>query len=165
MVKMISLRRYFCPSSTFCLMSWRTSPFRLGLTLAWVSLPLVALLAQAAQTSSAAQHVLRIRFIDSATGYAVQPEAVEVFSHTPGLTRKRLGAAQIGLNGRAALPVEHGRHTLTVVSAAHRPMYGDFEMTSENLYNLDFYLDPLEEPIETRPATLKTMQQDGLTLI
>ncbi len=146
-------------------MSLRTYNFALVFTLLLALLPLLASPTTTAQASSIAQQELSIRFIDSATGYAVQPETVEAQPHATGLARKRLGAAQIGRNGRITLPLERGRHTLKVFSVAHNPMSGDVEVTSENAHNLDFYLDPLEAPEEVRPESVKTLQLDGFALI
>src|SRR5206468_89836 len=54
---------------------------------------------------------------------------------------------------------------ITAISAAHHPMSSDFEMTANNPYRLDFYLDPLEPPQELRPEFVATLQRDGFTLI
>ncbi len=108
---------------------------------------------------------VNIRFTDSATGYTVEPDYVEARPHRPGDSAKHWGRGQFEKPGRATLMLARGRHTLTAVSAKHLPMTGEFEMSPDNPYQLDFYLDPVEEPEELRSEVIATLLRDDATLI
>jgi hypothetical protein len=126
---------------------------------------LVLLVGLAPQGQSATGPAINVRFLDSATGAAVQPETLEVRPHSPGASVQRLDASHVHRNGRAELVLPRGRHTLRAVSRTHRPLAGEFEVNAVNPYRLDFYLDPIAEPVEVRPETVQNLQRDGATLI
>ena len=58
---------------------------------------------------------IQVRFLDSATGCAIQPETVTTRSQQPGAVERRVPAWQINKAGRAALSLERGRHTLLAI--------------------------------------------------
>lgn len=103
-----------------------------------------------------------VRFVDSATGYAVQPEQVRATRRDAGTERRWSGADLAG--GRGALALEEGRHTLTVISPAHKPMVADFEMSSGNPYRIEFHLDPLIEPREVQPEYVASLHREEATV-
>ena len=108
---------------------------------------------------------IQVRFLDSATGCAIQPETVTTRSHQPGAVERHVPAWQISKAGRAALSLERGRHTLLAVSAKHKPMSGAVAVDDNQPYVLQFLLDPLEEPRELQPTYLASLQRDDATLI
>ena len=112
-----------------------------------------------AQGPSAQKRTVHIRFIDSATGYAVQPDQVVARPHKAGREKSFLTSAQVRAPGHAALALENGRHSITVSSPDHQPISGEFEMTADNAYNLDFYLDPLLEPREVQAGYLASLHR------
>lgn len=144
----------------------KTSPFAQFLCCMAFVLPLaVPGLGLAQDTAAAAEYPLQIRFIDSATGAAIQPESVTSQPHQPGSVERRLANGQVGKNGRAALALERGRHTIAAVAPGYKPMWGDFEMSDNNPYLLRFLLDPLETPRELEPEYVASLHRDGLMLI
>lgn len=108
---------------------------------------------------------VQIRFLDSATGRALQPDVVEVQPRTPGRASFRLPPGAIRRSGHAQLSLERGRHRLTAVTPAHKPMSGEFDAEAVGALRLDFYLDPVVEPEEIRPETVRALHKDGATLI
>ena len=117
-----------------------------------------------AQSAASPPPAVLIRFIDSATGYAVQPE-VSVQPHRAGVAAQRLAPAQVAASGHVALALERGGHTLTVASPRHWPMSGPLEVRENNPYQIQFLLDPLELPPELRREDIIARQRDGATLI
>ncbi len=59
---------------------------------------------------------IQVRFLDSATGCALEPETVTTRAQQPGAVERRLPSWQISKAGRAALSLERGRHTLVAVA-------------------------------------------------
>ena len=106
-----------------------------------------------------------MRFLDSATGCAIQPETVTTRSQQPGAVERRVPAWQINKAGRAALSLERGRHTLLAISPNHKPMSGVVEADENQPYVLQFLLDPLQEPRELQPDYIASLQRDDATLI
>src|SRR5205823_13661806 len=106
---------------------------------------------------------LTIRFIDSARGYAVQPETVVVKRHGAGGGEKTISGAEIHKAGRISLEV--GRHTITAWSRTHKVMAGDFEMAENNALSAVFVLDPLVEPAELRPEYVASLRREDATVI
>jgi hypothetical protein len=107
---------------------------------------------------------VRIRFIDSATGYAVQPDSVGAKPYQQGSEETRLSAEQVGRLGRAVLALENGRHHLTASAPGYKPMTGEFEMTTNNPYHIDFYLDPFVEPREVQPDYVASLHRPEETV-
>ena len=108
---------------------------------------------------------IQVRFLDSATGCAIQPETVTTHSHQPGEVERRVPAWQISKAGRAALSLERGQHTLLAVSPNHKPMSGAVEVDENQTYVLQFLLDPLQEPRELQPDYIASLQRDDATLV
>jgi hypothetical protein len=134
---------------------------------------LIALLAPVLVSASAAwaqnagpppSSAVQIRFIDSATGYAVQPESIAARPHQPGSVERQLGPVS-GEGGHAALWLERGRHSITATSPRHRPMSGEVNVRQENPYRIQFLLDPIEEPRELQADYLAALHRDDFTLI
>ena len=107
---------------------------------------------------------VRIRFVDSATGYAVQPTTVETRPALPGQIERRVNRSAIATDGRAALTMEPGQHTITAVATCYQPLSGTFAMTTDNPYNIVFQLDPLSPPTEIQPDYLTTLHRVDETL-
>ena len=70
---------------------------------------------------------LQVRFLDSATGCAIQPEAVTTRSHQPGAVERRVPAWQISKAGRSALPLGPGHHTVLAASPNYQPMSAEID--------------------------------------
>lgn len=117
---------------------------------------------QAALPESGKQSV-RVRFIDSATGYAVQPASIVGTPHEAGKPGTRMEGSALR-RGRGEMPLDAGRYTISVNSPAYKPMSGEFEMTADNPYRIEFHLDPVVEPAEIQPARVATLHRDGETI-
>lgn len=131
----------------------RTSPITLVRCLVLFTFQ-VALLPVALEAQT-----IQVRFLDSATGCAIQPETVTTHSLQPGAMERRVPSWQISKAGRAALSLERGRHTLLAVSPNHKPMSGAVEVDENQSYVLQFLLDPLEEPRDLQPDYIASLQR------
>lgn len=129
----------------------------------WAGLGPSPVEAQAAEAPP--RSALVIRFLDSATGYAIEPESVSTRAERPNAVEQRLEGWQIGPSGRAALMLERGRHTIAAVAPGYQPMSGEFEMADNNPYVVEFLLDPLVEPIELQPDYLAGLHREDAMLI
>lgn len=98
-----------------------------------------------------ASQPVRVRFVDSTTGYAVQPGTVETRTARPGQRERHAHHSGVAADGRVALALENGHHAITVAAPGYQPMSGVFELTADNPYNLEFQLDPLVPPREIQP--------------
>jgi len=109
------------------------------------------------------KQTVRIRFIDSSTGYAVQPESVVARSHdvrnenTPWDRNPQT-------SGLGSLALAIGRYTIEVDSSAYKSMAGEFEVGANNPYNIDFYLDPIVERREISPEYVMTLHRKDETV-
>jgi hypothetical protein len=108
---------------------------------------------------------VQVRFLDSATGCAIQPETVTTRAHASGAAEQRVPAGQISKSGRAALALAPGRHTVLAVSSQHRPMSAEVQAETNQSTVHQFLLDPLEEPREMQPDYLAALHRDDATLI
>src|SRR6185503_4283063 len=90
----------------------------------------------------------QIRFVNSVTGFAVEPEGVSIVAHGEGAVERRLDAAQIKQLGAAGLQVEAGAHRVTVAAPKYNPMSANVFVSEESPYNFRFLLDPVLEPKE-----------------
>lgn len=107
---------------------------------------------------------VRIRFVDSATGFAVQPDMTETTPHdttSPGWKLRRSGVNQ---RGQANLSLPSGRHTISVRADGYQPMTGEFEVLPGNPYQLQFQLDPVIAPREIQPEYVTTLQRRNETV-
>src|SRR3954453_7850025 len=115
----------------------------------------------AARASAAA---LQVEFVDSSTGYSVQPEGVEARPHLIGAHEQRMGRAQVGADGRAVMQLERGRHTITANHSAYQPIAGEVEVRENFPYRIRFLLDPLEKPRELQIDNIVARHRDNATL-
>lgn len=108
---------------------------------------------------------IQIRFLDSATGCAIQPETVTTRAHQPGAEERHVPSWQITKAGRAALVLGPGRHTVLAVSPKHQPMSADLDAEANQSRIIQFQLDPLEEPREMQPDYVVSLHREDATLI
>ena len=111
-----------------------------------------------------ADNSVKIRFVDSATGYAVRPQTVESKPALLGHSELRLDAGCVSTNGLAGLNLESGKHTITVDAVGYQPMSGAFEMSANNPYTIVFQLDPLVQPREIQPDYVSTLHRPDETV-
>ncbi|HEX5221542.1 MAG TPA: putative Ig domain-containing protein [Verrucomicrobiae bacterium] len=100
---------------------------------------------------SAEKSSVRIRLVDSATGYAVQPTTIEAKSRAGNKGAQRLNSASFHAGGDAVMSLEQGSHMVTVDAPGYLRMSGAFEMSPNNPYTIVFQLDPLVPPREIQP--------------
>ncbi len=108
---------------------------------------------------------VQLRFLDSATGYAVQPEEVAARGLGAGQPETRLRREDVNAAGRAALRLPRGRYALRAMAEGYRPVAGEFQLEADNPYRLQFLLDPVEEPAELHPDVIAGLVREGATLI
>lgn len=132
------------------------------LALAGMSLTL-SLQAKIADENSSAQSV-RIRFVDSATGYAVKPNSVETTPAARDLEPRRVRRNGVKRGGHTTLTLHQGQHTIKVVAPGYQPMSGEFVVLPENPYNIVFQLDPIEPPRELQPENVAALHRVNETV-
>ncbi|MFN7138636.1 MAG: putative Ig domain-containing protein [Limisphaerales bacterium] len=109
----------------------------------------------AAQSSNA---VLQLRFMDSQTGYALQPEvAVKGSDHTEPML------LPVGKNGRVRVELPPGDYTLSIVSQNHQTMTSAIAV-NETTPPLQFSLDPLTKPENLRPENIFPLHRSDSTV-
>lgn len=108
--------------------------------------------------------LVRIRFVDSATGYAVKPDSVEA---TPSLGKQkplRVRRNGVKRDGQTTLTLDQGQHTIKVTAPGYQPMAGEFVVLPDNPYNIVFQLDPIEQPRELQPEYVTTLHRVNQTV-
>lgn len=131
------------------------------------SLVIMAMLLCLAATTSNATPTnvpVNIRFVDSATGFAVQPEVTEAAPQDVIQSVKSLRRSGVNPDGRATLTLGKGRHKLSVRADGYQPMAGEFEVRPDNQYQLEFQLDPVIAPREIQPDYVTTLQRVNETV-
>jgi hypothetical protein len=108
---------------------------------------------------------IQVRFLDSATGCAIQPATVTTRAPQPGAGEQPVPAGQASTAGRTVLPLGPGRHTVLATSPKHQPMSADIDAEANQAYVIQFQLDPLEEPREMQPDYVQSLHRDDATLI
>jgi hypothetical protein len=113
-----------------------------------------------------ARHTVRFRFIDSATGYAIQPDAITLKAGGAAASASSSIAPASSQNGgRLTASLEEGVHAVTAAAANYRPMDASIQVQSDNPYTIRFLLDPIEPPAELDPANLLARHRPDSTLI
>ncbi|MGC3961458.1 MAG: SpoIID/LytB domain-containing protein [Verrucomicrobiota bacterium] len=119
-----------------------------------------AVIANAASTNVP----VNIRFVDSATGFAVQPDTTEAIPQDDAQPGKSLHRSGVNADGRATLKLGSGRHNLLVRADGYQPMAGEFEVRPDNQYQLEFQLDPIVAPREIQPDYVTTLHRANETV-
>jgi hypothetical protein len=114
--------------------------------------------------SLASKTGVTIRFTDSATGYALQPDELRVQRLNAGASEE-VSVHAAPAKGSTTLALEPGQYYLTASAANHEPMSGAVEVTTNFPFTLDFKLDPSALPDELRPESVAAARRDGYTLI
>jgi hypothetical protein len=116
-------------------------------------------------SSGPATSTLQIQFIDSATGYGLQPQTVTLQRQQPDALESRLDAWQISRSGHAAVSLEQGSHSITAAESDHMPMSGQIEVSESNPCRIRFLLDPLVPPRELQPDYVASLHRDNAMVI
>lgn len=124
----------------------------------------LGLLAFGIANSPAAAQNVRLRFVDSATGFAVKPDSVEVTAQDEARTTQRVRRNGVKKDGRTTLTLAEGEHRIQVSASGYHTMDGEFVLHAENQFNLVFQLDPLEQPRETQPAYVASLHRQNQTV-
>ena len=119
--------------------------------------------AKIATEKSSVQSV-RIRFVDSATGYAVKPDSVETTRSEGDQEPVRVRRNGVKRDGQTALTLDEGQHTIKVTAPGYQPMSGEFVVLSENPYNIVFQLDPIAQPRELQPENVAALHRVNQTV-
>src|SRR6187401_1762942 len=90
---------------------------------------------------------VEVMFVDSATGYALEPEVIAI-SADKNLPATRLHSSEFNSGGRGTLRLSAGHHTISIVSADHQPMTATLLVEENGPSLFRFLLDPLIEPRE-----------------
>lgn len=104
-----------------------------------------------------AENAVRIRCVDSATGYDIQSALIETQSSEAVIRQKR--QSQPGAAGRARLELPPGQTGIVVSAPGYQPMSGAFAMSPDNPYTVVFQLDPLVPPREIQPDYVVTLHR------
>jgi len=125
--------------------------------------PAALLLAKSGSEKVVSQSV-RLRFVDSATGYAVRPDSVETASSVESLQSLKVRRNGVKRDGFTTLTLDQGQHTIKVTALGYQPMAGEFVVSAENPYNLVFQLDPIAAPREVQPEVVTQLHQVNQTV-
>ena len=109
-------------------------------------------------------HTVRLRFVDSATGYAVKPDAVEATSVEGNKKPLRVRRNGVKSDGQTTLTLAEGQHTIKVSAPGYRPMAGEFMVLPQNPYNIVFQLDPIAQPRELQPEHVAALHRVNQTV-
>jgi hypothetical protein len=107
---------------------------------------------------------VEVEFFDSATGYSLHPDVV-AHPHRQGGVEHRFGALRPNANGRAAIQLERGTHTITASLSTHAPVSGDLNVREHFPYRIRFLLDPVEKPRELQVENITARHRDDATLV
>ncbi len=107
---------------------------------------------------------VRIRFVDSATGYAVKPNSVETTPAAGDLAPSRVRRNGVKRGGHTTLTLDQGQHAIKVVAPGYQPMSGEFVVLPENPYNIVFQLDPIQQPRELQPENVAALHRVNQTV-
>ncbi|MEO7300186.1 MAG: SpoIID/LytB domain-containing protein [Verrucomicrobiota bacterium] len=103
---------------------------------------------------------LRVQFVDSETGYAIQPE----FRVTKNGRDRVISKAEISKAGRAAVSLERGSHWIEASSPNHRPLSGAL-VADGSVESIRILLDPIIPPPELNPDHITPLHRDDATII
>src|SRR4051794_24005251 len=103
---------------------------------------------------------VEMTFVDSATGYSLQPEGVEARPHLDGSVARRIERSQVGADGRALMHLERGRHTVRADLSKYHSIGGEVEARENFPYKIRFLLDPLETPRELQAENIAARRRD-----
>ena len=123
----------------------------------------LSLQAKSTDEQNTAQSV-RIRFVDSATGYAVKAEFVEATPSGENQKPSRVRRNGVKRDGHTTLTLDQGQHTIKVTAPGYQPMSGEFVVLPENPYNIVFQLDPIEPPRELLPESVAALHRENQTV-
>src|SRR5690242_12761485 len=65
-----------------------------------------------------------IRFFDSATGFALQPDSISAKPRRPGAAERRFDKSHVSKAGRAMLSLEAGAHNVTASAHNYKEVSG-----------------------------------------
>lgn len=107
---------------------------------------------------------VQVRFTDSATGYAIEPDEIFARPDDARLGERRFGRGETGRGGRIALDLLPGTYTITAGTADYLPMSGRFELAADNPFQLEFHLDPVTPLREISPDHVSTLWRKDETV-
>ncbi len=107
---------------------------------------------------------VRLRFVDSQTGYAVKPTSVEALPTAGAQAPRRVRRNGVTREGRTTLTLDHGAHIIRVNAPGYQPMAGDFVVQPDNPYQLVFQLDPVTPPAEFAPEAIQQLHRVNETV-
>lgn len=117
-------------------------------------------------SSGSSKRPVPIRFIDSATGYAIQPESVTALARQPGAKEQQIESAQFSPSARASLMLAPGSHTIAVNAPNYQPMSGQVDVGGDDgHFQIRFLLDPLVTPDELQPDYIRSLHRPDATVI
>jgi hypothetical protein len=133
----------------------------------------VALLVQAGSLSSSANQatgdslLARIRFLDSTTGYAVQPDEVLILEtdRRTLVSRSAVAAALRQQKGQLSLPLPPGAYEFKVRAKGYVASRATFVLDEHAPQRIDFHLDPLVAPPELASGRLQALHRAEATLV
>lgn len=105
-----------------------------------------------------------LRFLDSATGFAIQPDVISLRSG-PGAARKRVEFIEPGKGGRIPLQVGSGAYSMEIEASGYLPMMTTLAGPDEAELPVHVYLTPTSPPGELQSGRLRSLHREGFMLI
>ncbi len=102
--------------------------------------------------------VLHLRFLDSQTGYAIQPDVV-----VSGLQDGSTFSVDVESTGRAEVGLPFGDYTVTITSETHQKMAAAVALNTETP-PLQFSLDPVSRPAQLLPEAIIPQHRPDATI-
>jgi hypothetical protein len=113
---------------------------------------------------------LRIRFIDSVTGYAVYPEEISVKDNlTQKAVYEKISSEEQAITefqrGIALLSLPAGSYACTVKATGYWPMVINLNVDDKSPSQIEIHVDPVEPPLEVRPEFIRPLHRPDSTVI
>ena len=116
------------------------------------------LTAKAADQS--AKQLVQVQFVDSETGYAIQPD----FRTSKDAQERPIPGDAIGRSGRGVFSFERGARWINASSPSHRPLAGTL-VVDESVSSIRILLDPIVPPPELNPESITAFHRADATII
>lgn len=108
---------------------------------------------------------VHLRFMDSSTGYALQPQALVIYD----LGENRIAAApepgRVTPEGNASLSLPPGNYMLEAGAAGYGSIFARLAVGEETPAQIRLFLDPLDPPAELEPARIRSLLRADATLV
>lgn len=108
---------------------------------------------------------VNLRFMDSNTGYALQPQELLVYDPAANRVVASPAPGQVTPEGNASLSLPPGNYMLEAGAAGYASISARLVVGEEMPTQIRLFLDPLYPPAELEPVRIRLLQRPDATLI